>query len=351
MPARPCKLFVKFRVPKNLKGFTMVKEGEGPDRERFLDTDLVPARDRLVYLREVLGRSTARLDLAPIEGRALRWSAWLYSFDGLGVISGETNGVTCHRTAPLLTDGNDDFLFTTNLSGSSLIYQVGRECRLEPGTAALKSSSDVGAHDFHGPARYLTLRIQRRRLNSLALMPEDALARLIPANTEALGLLIDYVQSAVQRHQLASPQLRKLFTNHVYDLVALAVGATRETAEMANGRGLPAARLSAIKGDVANRLGSEHLDIASIARRRGITPRYVQTLFEAEGTTFTEYVLGQRLNLAHRMLADPGRRDWTISEIAFEAGFGNLSYFNRVFRRAFDATPSDLRAKAFAARK
>lgn len=329
----------------------MVNEGERPDRALSFSTDFVPVRDRLAYLREALGHSTARLDLMPVEGRELRWSASLYAFDGLGVISGQTNGVTCHRTPPLLTDGNDDFVFTTNLSGSSLIFQVGRECRLQPGEAALLSSSDVGAHDFHGPARYLTLRIPRRRLNSMARKPEDALARLIPANTEALRLLIDYIQVAVQRHQLASPHLRQLLTEYVYDLVALAVGATRETSDMANGRGLPAARLSAIKGDIANGLGSEQLDIASVARRRGVTPRYVQMLFEAEGTTFTDYVLSQRLTTARRMLTDPGLGDRTISEIAFEAGFGNLSYFNRVFRKAFGATPTDLRRRGASAGK
>ncbi|MGA2944007.1 MAG: AraC family transcriptional regulator [Xanthobacteraceae bacterium] len=322
----------------------MMEESERPDRALYFSTDFVPVRDRLAYLREALGRSTARLDLGPVEGRPLGWSASLYSFDGLGVISGETDGVTCRRTQPLLADGNDDFLLTTNLSGSSQIFQAGRECRLQPGDAVLKSSSDVGAHDFPGPARYLTLRVSRRRLNSMAVEPEDALARLIPANTEPLRLLVDYVQVALRRHQLASPHLAQLFTNHVHDLIALAVGATRETSDMANGRGLQAARLSAIKGDITSGLGSERLDIASIARRRGVTPRYVQMLFEAEGTTFTEYVLEQRLARAHRMLADPGLRDWTIGAIAFEAGFGNLSYFNRVFRRVFGATPSDIRA-------
>ena len=324
----------------------MLKEGERPDRALYFSTDLVPARDRLAYLREAFGRSTARLDLGPVEGRPLGWSASLHAFDGLGVISGETSGVTCRRTQPLLADGNDDFLLTTNLSGSSLIFQVGRECRLQRGEAALKSSSDVGAHDFPGPARYLTLRVPRRRLNAMAVKPEDALARLIPANTEALRLLVDYVQVALRRDQLASPQLSQLFTSHVHDLVALAVGATREASEMANGRGLQAARLSAIKGDITNGLGSERLEISNIAKRRGVTPRYVQMLFETEGTTFTEYVLDQRLRRAHRMLADPGLCDWTISAIAFEAGFGNLSYFNRVFRRVFGATPSDIRAAA-----
>jgi len=32
-----------------------------------------------------------------------------------------------------------------------------------------------------------------------------------------------------------------------------------------------------------------------------------------------------------------------ISDIAYDAGFGDLSYFNRVFRRRYDATPSEIR--------
>jgi AraC-like DNA-binding protein len=322
----------------------MTKEGGRPERGHYFSTDFVPARERLPYLREAFGRSTARLELGPVEGCPLGWSASLYSFDGLGVISGQTNGITCRRTQQLLTDGNDDFLLTANLSGTSLIFQVGRECRLEPGEAALKSSSDVGDHDFPGPAQYLTLRIPRRRLNSMAVKPEDALARQIPASTEALRLLVDYVQVTLRQHRLASPQLSQLFTSHVHDLVALAVGATRETSDMARDRGLPAARLSAIKGDITKGLGSERLDIAGVARRHGVTPRYVQMLFEGQGTTFTEYVLERRLIRARRMLTDPGLSHQTISAIAFEAGFGNLSYFNRAFRRAFGATPSDMRA-------
>jgi AraC-like DNA-binding protein len=37
---------------------------------------------------------------------------------------------------------------------------------------------------------------------------------------------------------------------------------------------------------------------------------------------------------------------WTITAIAFEAGFGDLSYFNRVFCRLYAASPSEVRAKA-----
>jgi AraC-like DNA-binding protein len=35
-----------------------------------------------------------------------------------------------------------------------------------------------------------------------------------------------------------------------------------------------------------------------------------------------------------------------ISSIAYDVGFGDLSYFNRVFRRQYNATPSDIRNDA-----
>jgi len=54
-------------------------------------------------------------------------------------------------------------------------------------------------------------------------------------------------------------------------------------------------------------------------------------------------VLAQRLVLAHRMLTDPRRAMRKISAIAFEAGFGDLSYFNRAFRRRYGLRPSELR--------
>jgi AraC-like DNA-binding protein len=58
---------------------------------------------------------------------------------------------------------------------------------------------------------------------------------------------------------------------------------------------------------------------------------------------FTDYVLAQRLAFAHRLLSDPRRDGLKISTIAFDAGFGDLSYFNRTFRRHYGMAPSEFR--------
>jgi AraC-like DNA-binding protein len=64
------------------------------------------------------------------------------------------------------------------------------------------------------------------------------------------------------------------------------------------------------------------------------------------GTTFTDFVLGERLDRVHRMLVNPVYRNRGISAIAYDAGFGDVSYFNRTFRRRYGATPSDVREAA-----
>ena len=60
----------------------------------------------------------------------------------------------------------------------------------------------------------------------------------------------------------------------------------------------------------------------------------------------SRYVLGQRLTQVHRMLVDPHQAHRAISTIAYDVGFGDMSTFNREFRRLFGATPSDVRAAA-----
>jgi AraC-like DNA-binding protein len=51
----------------------------------------------------------------------------------------------------------------------------------------------------------------------------------------------------------------------------------------------------------------------------------------------------ERLARAYYLLTNPLHSRRLISKIAFELGFNNLSYFNRTFRRRYNATPSEIR--------
>jgi AraC-like DNA-binding protein len=175
---------------------------------------------------------------------------------------------------------------------------------------------------------------------------DDAVLRLIPAGMGALKLMANYVGIVRDDDALATPALRRLVVTQIYDLVALAIGATRDAATVAEGRGVRAARLRAIKADIAERVAQGDLTVAAVASRQRISESYVRKLFESEGRSFSDWVLGERLMRAHRMLTDPRFAGRSIASVAFDAGFGDVSYFNRTFRRRFGATPSEIRADA-----
>ena len=118
------------------------------------------------------------------------------------------------------------------------------------------------------------------------------------------------------------------------------------TACRVNDPSLQAARLSAVKADVARQLTDAGLSAARVAGRQGITVRYLHKLFEHEPQTFAQFVLGRRLELAHRRLGDPRWAGRTVSAIAHDSGFGDLSGFNRAFRRRYGVTPSEVREAA-----
>ena len=129
------------------------------------------------------------------------------------------------------------------------------------------------------------------------------------------------------------------------DLVAVTLGATRDAAAAAEGRGIRAARLRAIKADVEANLADGSLSPAAVAGRQKVSDSYVRKLFEGEGMSFSEFVLTRRLVHAHRLLQDPRQINQSIASIAFEVGFGDLSYFNRAFKRFYGATPSEIRLR------
>ena len=173
---------------------------------------------------------------------------------------------------------------------------------------------------------------------------DDLLVRAVPKENEALGLLKRYAGLIEEAVAVSPPELTESAAAHIYDLAALALGATREAGEIAQARGVPAARRAAAEAFVREHLNQPGLRAAAVAAHLGVTPRYAHMLFERAGRSFLEYVLDERLMRAHRMLLTHPTQ--TVTTIALAAGFNDLSYFNRTFRRRFGCTPTEVRAEA-----
>jgi AraC-like DNA-binding protein len=297
-------------------------------------------------LRDGFARIGLRCEVDPVHDAPYEVGLSLSQLPGLQMVAGRHKGAHSRRTRALLDTEADDAALIVNLRGRHLIEQRGREITPDDGEAVLVSWTEPSRLTHLPPGEALALRFPRTRLAPLLREPDARYMQVIPGGTGALGLLTRYAALARDETVISSPELQRLMAPHIYELMAVLIGATADAVQMAQVGGLRAARLGAIKEDIERSLDQPGLSVAALAERHGCTSRYVQRLFETEGTTFTEYVVGRRVARAHRMFADPHHRAEKITTVAYTCGFGDVSYFNRVFRRHYGLAPSDVRAQA-----
>jgi AraC-like DNA-binding protein len=251
------------------------------------------------------------------------------------------NGAAMHyERTPALAAGSDGSIgLIVNLAPKAIATQLGASLELATGDAAAVLTEQAGR--LTG-TRHLGIVLPRDVLASRVDDLDSAVMRLIPSTAEPLRLLMSYLNLVQQEFTLAAPEVRQAVVSHIHDLVALALGANRDTRQ--NGlSAVAAARLATALADINRSFSEPGLTLAAVARRLGVSPRYLQRLFEQSGLSFTARVNELRLLRAFALLSKAHNRTRPISAIAWQAGFSNISHFNRLFRARFGDTPTGIR--------
>jgi AraC-like DNA-binding protein len=223
--------------------------------------------------------------------------------------------------------------------------QGGRQARAARGEALLLNMNTSTSMHYSDASRVHGLYVHPSSLSGMLKRDIPASPSAIPAEHSGLKLLSAWLCALSQAGVSADESLRETIDAHLIDLIALALDARDDATEEAERRTGKTARLQAVLGQIAA-LSHTALNAADVATSVGISERYVRQLLEETGLTFTEHLQEQRLLRAFVMLKDPALASKKISEIAAKAGFGDPSYFNRIFRRRFGATPGALREGA-----
>jgi AraC-like DNA-binding protein len=241
--------------------------------------------------------------------------------------------------------GNDDISLHVNVSGLSVVTGRGCDVVLRDGDAVLLSYAEPRTVTRRGLVHHRIVRLPRSSFAPLVRNIDDTLLKPIPRGTATLHLIANYIGAVIDDPALERSEVQRIVATQLCELIALTVGTTAEAAAVADGRGIRAARLKAIKQDIEAHLANCELTPAAVAKRQSISESYIRKLFETEDTSFSQFVLARRLVRAHRMLLDHQRAYISIASIAFGVGFADLSYFNRAFKRAYAHTPSELRGR------
>lgn len=304
------------------------------------------SKRRVEEFQSVVSNIT-KVDFIPDDRQAFHSETSIGILRGLVLGHGRHSASTAIRTVTHAADSSDDVMFHIPLFGGCSIEQAGgKRSELRPGLVYADSCDVPGVLRFLGePTEGFYVSIPRVHLSSAATGLNAMRCGATPL-TPQWRLFLNYARSLHAEIPLLAPEEAIQCVAHVQDLALMALGATREAAEIAAGRGVRAARLREVKADIERNLATPNFSAETVAGRNGLSTRYVRALFEKEGTSFGDYLATRRLALAYRMLVDPRNASRNIGQIAMDTGFGDLSWFNTRFKRAYGMTPKEIRVGA-----
>lgn len=312
---------------------------------RRVSTESVPQPERLAFVHDFIARHWAGMRFSPMDKTDLRIDIAVLDLpDAIAVAQAHYPPIVGRRARDLLSDGRDNYTLAIVSEDHDISVEGCRAFTVKAGDLMIVNEATWFEVRHPWAAAVEVVSVGRSQIAARVPRLDQEPFYHITGKAPGAALFVGYA-NLLRQSPPEAERARQIAASHIHDLMALVLdGFVRGGSDRHEG-GIRAARLELIKKDVLDRSRDPSLTVNSVARRQGVTPRYVQHLFEGEGTTFTEFLRDSRLALAYQRLEE-GAAQMSIAEIALESGFTDLSNFNRAFRRRYGVTPSDVRAEA-----
>ncbi len=232
------------------------------------------------------------------------------------------------------------YLVKFQTRGEASWSQRNREVRLRPGDFVVCSVAEPYRLEFAGDYEMPVLALSAQTMRRLTPDPDRFIGMRMGAEDADCGLLSGFVaQVASRMRQLSEPMVARVEAN-VLDLLG-AVLSTRGRA------GRPSAQqlLGQIKVYIARHVRNSRLSATMIATAFNMSTRHVHALFETEPLSLGRYIRHLRVHECHRALHEGRCSARSLTDVALEWGFYDLSHMTRCFRAEFGMTPGEVRVR------
>lgn len=307
------------------------------------ETGAISVQDREAYWQDVvcqmhLQAGFKSLSAAPYDGKINAYDA-----NGFRASVFTTGAADIRRTRQHINAADTaDYLFLAPLSGMFQLEHFGKEALYQPGQAVLVDGAEPFRFVQHDTINCVSLKMPRQYLHERLSIPRllcalsiDLKSGLMRTATQAL---LSFNQQLDQIAANTAPSALKT----VADLLTLALHSCndQEPSPLSDAR---RQTLERALDFIQKEIFSPNLDAARVAAHCGISLSYLHELFRSMETTVGRYISGYRLSCVKTKLADPCHQMRSISQIAFDCGFSNMSHFSRVFREQFGMSPRQYR--------
>lgn len=301
-------------------------------------TSGVPASQQLdAYLGWLNGTVEVLPNHSPRNGFHVQSHYW--QFDGCMLSRVEAPAICVERNSlHIRRTPMNHWAIAVGRQATSTISTGDKMLRASPGTPFVLSLEDAATVDRPADAR-LQLYMSR-----------DKFPDLVPALDRAHGTVVGTPHGALLRDYLrlleatlphvASDELERL-SDAIGAMVAACLVPEQDRAASATPQ-IALMLLERVRKAVRGHLRSPKLGPRLLCQLLSISRSKLYHLTDAEGGV-ARYIRRQRLLEAYVLLSDPST-ERTISAIADELCFADMSSFGRAFSREFGASPSDVRA-------
>lgn len=302
-------------------------------------TETVRTVDRLAYWREIVCQAILNVSPESEAQPAFQASIAAHNYGAFKVAQFRSQRHRIlRRPQHIRREDEPTYLVSLQVAGQSLIAQDETRFALNPGEIAIMDSRRPFEMRFEAPVQRL-----------IAIIPSTVLEPRIPRLKRARTLKIETsapYAAMTQQHirQLvgsdALPGIEAhLLVENLYNLLALS------TRSEDAGRPDHEVQLENILAFCRSNLFNPELSPALVARGFGISLRTLHKRFENTGLSFGDWVTERRLESCREALSDPHQIDHNISQIAYRAGFNDLSHFCRLFKRRYGVSASAWRGR------
>jgi AraC-like DNA-binding protein len=238
------------------------------------------------------------------------------------------------------SDSAEHLFLIVQLEGSCGVDHIGQQNTLDVGDCILVDSTKPTTFHFGGAfSNHLSMHLPRQIMYAETRTAFDVSRKLEGFDPMAIMLraLIAKMMSTPQTDTNSARLKDLIFSATRQAFVSdaeLSLNPLHESASR---------RLQMVDILIDRHLTDSNLSAKWLATRIGVSIRTLQQDFQGLGVTCTTIIRDKRLKLAREQIEQikDAKGSRTIADVAYSAGFNDISYFNRSFKDLFDCAPTD----------
>lgn len=276
---------------------------------------------------------------AAFLGSVRSWKSGPLTFGDVAVKSPGSHMPLIRRETDIRKDPRDHIMLYLVTKGEVGLAQSGRAVTVNCGDVVLYDQAKPFTLDFIGDARGLVMAIPRSqattRLENVASLTARSIAKKTQAARFTRSVLSQFQHEEDGDVAGISPKMQASALDLIFGSIEHFFHVPDRLYQ-----GHRPEQLRKVKEYLVHSLADTSLSVDKICATQGVSARSLNRLFSSQGTTPMRWLWQMRLEEAYRLIGQ-GRSE-SITDIAFDTGFTDVSHFSRAFKKAFGQTPSSL---------